>query len=100
MPPDTPRVAEPIGTPLPNSVPITVTGTEGALIFFAVVTMIFIASLFLLGVWFFLNRLKREQEATARAEGRESLGTGTGSKPDQPAPGRDFTPQAEVPNLE
>ena len=61
-----------------------------------VATMVFIASLFLLGVWFFLNRLKNEQAQTNREENRDNANSGTGSHPDAPQPGRDFTPQADL----
>jgi hypothetical protein len=96
MPPSAPRVASPTGTPISPGLPVTVEGAEGPLILLSVLTMLFIGSLFLLGVWFFLNRLKNEQAATNLIEGRSYSQSGTGSHPDAPVPGRDFTPQADM----
>lgn len=85
-----------MGTPASPNVNVSVTSQETLLIAFAIAVMLLIATLFLLGVWYFLNRLKREQDRVSRIEQRDAGAPGTGSKPDTPRPGRDFTPQADM----
>ena len=96
MPPSSNRVAETFGTPVSPPVSVSLSSQETLLIAFAIGVMLLLATIFLLGVWFFINRLKREQERVSRIEQRSPQEPGTGSKPDTPLPGRGFTPQAEL----
>ena len=91
-----PGVAEPIGTPLPIPLEVATSQGESMLIVLSTLTMLFIATMFLLGLNYFNGRMKKEQETMAGFE-REAFGRvgGTGDRPDTPAPGRDFTPMAE-----
>ncbi len=96
MPPDPIRVAQPIGTPIMPPVSVSLDSSETLLIAFAVCVMLLLGSLFLLGVWFFLKRLKSEQDATVQREQRDPAHPGTGSRPDTPPSRRGFTPQADL----
>ena len=96
MPPSSNRVAETFGTPVSPPVSVSLDSTEILLIVFAIGVMLLLATIFLLGVWFFINRLKREQDRVVRLEERSPQEPGTGSKPDAVPAGRGFTPQAEL----
>lgn len=90
------RVAETVGTPISPPVTVSLGSSETLLLVFSVLVMLALGTIFLCGVWFFLNRLQKEQDATNRIEGRLFGEDGTGSHPDKPLPGRDFTPQADL----
>ncbi len=94
MPPNY-RVAQPVGTPISPPTSISVSGSESLLIVFAVVVMLLLATVFLLGVWYFLNRLKAEQTAVELKEQNNPSPAAVGG-PGSTRPRRDFTPQADL----
>ncbi len=75
----------------------SLTTGEVVLIFLALLTALALGGAFLGVIFFFNKRLNEEQR---RAQWQEEQHTGhsggSGSHPDAPAPGRDFTPMAQM----